>query len=419
MTESDVDIIVIGAGVIGLSCALTLQREGFKVTVLDRKGVAAEASQGNAGAFAFTEIEPLATPGIMRKAPGWLLDPLGPLSLPLGYAFKFAPWMLRFWRASWRDRYEQSIRAQTALMQQSKESLEELIRFMQAEDMIQREGQLQLYEGEAEFQAHQESLLFKQSQGIEVQLLEGQAEIASIQPGLDARFTHAAFTPAWMNVCNPASWVERLAQHFQETGGEIALSNVTAIQPAADKVTLITEHGRRTAGKVILASGAWSKPLARGLGDRLPLDTERGYNTTLPAGAFDIKTHITFPAHGFVVSRIDGGVRVGGAVEFGGLQRPPNYKRAQTLLNKAVAFLPGLDTRNGTQWMGFRPSMPDSLPVISYASQSDRVVYCFGHGHLGLTQSAGSAQLVKDLVLNHTPSIDPAPYSAKRFKGPF
>ncbi|KGK42317.1 amino acid dehydrogenase [Nitrincola sp. A-D6] len=415
MAKQDANIIVIGAGVIGLSCALALQRAGFRVQVLDRTGVAAEASQGNAGAFAFTEVEPLATPGIMRKAPRWLLDPLGPLSLPLGYAVQFAPWMLRFWRASWRDRYEQSTRAQTSLMQLSKSCLEELIASIQAEEMIRREGQLQLYEGEADFNANQESLKLKQAQGIEVQILKGADAIASIQPGLSERFTHAAYTPAWMNVCNPASWVERLAQHFQEAGGEITIATVNAIQPESASVTLNTDQGTQTASKVILACGAWSRTLAQSIGDRLPLDTERGYNTTLPAGAFDLKTHLTFPAHGFVVSRIDEGVRVGGAVEFGGLQRPPNYKRAQTLLNKAKRFLPGLNTADGVQWMGFRPSMPDSLPVISHASQSDRVIYCFGHGHLGLTQSAGSAQLVKDLVLGEASSIDRAPFSAKRF----
>ncbi|WP_417581564.1 NAD(P)/FAD-dependent oxidoreductase [Nitrincola sp.] len=415
MTKHDADIIVIGAGVIGLSCALALQRAGLQVRVLERTGVAAETSQGNAGAFAFTEVEPLATPGIMRKAPRWLLDPLGPLSLPLGYAVQFAPWMLRFWRASWRDRYEQSTRAQTSLMQLSKQCLEELITSIQAEEMIQREGQLQLYEGEADFNANRESLKLKQAQGIEVDLLTGPDAIAAIQPGLSERFTHAAYTPAWMNVCNPATWVERLAQHFQEAGGEIVITHVSAIQPGSDSVTLITDQGSQTAGKVILACGAWSKSLAQSIGDRLPLDTERGYNTTLPAGAFELKTHLTFPAHGFVVSRIDGGVRVGGAVEFGGLRRPPNYKRAQMLLNKAKRFLPELNTAGGVQWMGFRPSMPDSLPVISQASQTDRVIYCFGHGHLGLTQSAGSAQLVKDLVLGEASAIDRTPFSAKRF----
>ena len=129
-------------------------------------------------------------------------------------------------------------------------------------------------------------------------------------------------------------------------------------------VRLTTAIGEIDARQVIVAAGAWSHHLAKTLGDRIPLETERGYNTTLPQGAFDLRTHLTFGGHGFVVSRINGGVRIGGAVELGGLELPPNYKRADTLLAKAGRFMPGLNLEGGTQWMGFRPSLPDSLPVI-------------------------------------------------------
>jgi D-amino-acid dehydrogenase len=166
---------------------------------------------------------------------------------------------------------------------------------------------------------------------------------------------------------------------------------------------------------VVIAAGAWSKTLAESMGDNLPLDTERGYNTTLPANAFDLKTHLSFSNHGFVISKAGEGVRVGGAVEFGGLDLKPNYKRADILLNKAASFLPKLNITGGKQWMGFRPSMPDSLPVISYSTQSTRVIYAFGHGHLGLTQSSGTAELVCELLLAKETSIPMAPYSATRF----
>ena len=164
-----------------------------------------------------------------------------------------------------------------------------------------------------------------------------------------------------------------------------------------------------------MAAGAHSNGLLRPLGLSLPLETERGYNTTLPAGSFDLRTHLTFSAHGFVVTKIDDGVRVGGAVELGGLKLAPNMKRADALLAKAADFLPGLDTTGGTQWMGFRPSMPDSLPVIGAAPGHPNLILAFGHGHLGLTQSAGTAELLADLVAGRPPRIDLAPYSATRF----
>ena len=409
------EIIVVGAGIVGISTALALQTRGFSVRVLDRHGVAAEASQGNAGAFAFTEIIPLATPGIMRKAPKWLLDPLGPLSIPPSYALKIAPWMLRFWRASWPDRYATSITAQTALMDHSKSALQRQITATDGEHMMQREGQLQLYEGAQEFAANQAGIQARRDHGIAIDTLDSAEAIAEIQPGLDPRFTHAAFTPSWMNTTDPKAWTEHLAQTFLARGGKIETATITALHPDANGVRLDTSDGPINAAKAVICAGAWSHHLARTLGDKIPLETERGYNTTLPPGAFDLRTHLTFSSHGFVASKIGGGVRIGGAVELGGLTLPPNYKRADILLRKATEFLPGLDTSGGTQWMGFRPSLPDSLPVIGPSPKSPNVLYAFGHGHLGLTQSAGTAELVADLVSHRSPQLDLSAFAPDRF----
>ena len=169
------------------------------------------------------------------------------------------------------------------------------------------------------------------------------------------------------------------------------------------------------AGHAVVACGAWSKQLAAGLGDAVPLETERGYNTTLPPGAFDVRRQLTFGGHGFVVTRLSSGIRVGGAVELGGLKLAPNFRRSEAMLKKAKSFLPGLDTAGGKQWMGFRPSMPDSLPVIGRSTGSDRVLYAFGHGHLGLTQSAATGRLVADLRAGRTPPLDLAPFRPDRF----
>jgi len=409
------DVIIIGAGIIGISIALKLQSEGRQVLVLDKKGVAAETSSGNAGAFAFADVIPLATPGIMRKAPNWLIDPLGPLSLRPKYALKILPWLLRFWRASWQDKYQAALAAQASLMTLSKAALERQIDAVDGEDMIRREGQLQLYEGRDEFNASLASWQTRQQHGVLYEFLLTPEAIAKIQPGIDPRFTHAAYTPEWKNVCDPAEWTQHLANEFEKRGGKIAIASIHSLELKNDSVHLKSDAVDYEANQVVLAAGAWSKKLAKSVGDSLPLDTERGYNTTLPAGPFHLKTHITFSNHGFVVTKVGEGIRVGGAVELGGLELPPNYQRAEVLLNKAANFLPGLNTAGGKQWMGFRPSMPDSLPVISYSSRSKRVIYAFGHGHLGLTQSAGTAELVAALANDQTPDIDLRPFSAARF----
>ncbi|CUH80537.1 D-amino acid dehydrogenase small subunit [Tritonibacter multivorans] len=408
-------IVVIGAGVIGISVALRLRRLGHEVTVLDRKGVAAETSQGNAGAFAFTDVMPLASPGILRKAPGWLLDPLGPLSVPPRYALQIAPWLLRLWRASWKDRYMASVAAQSSLMQLARAALERQIADTKGEALIQRDGQLQLYEGEGQFNTSLAGWDMRRAQGIRFDLLQRPEQIAEIQPGLDRRFTHAGFTPDWMNTTDPKRWVDHLAHVFEAAGGRILREDVIHLQPTGEAVKVTHRGGDIRVSKVVLAAGAWSHHLAKALGDKIPLETERGYNTTLPIGAFDVRTHLTFANHGFVVTRINGGVRVGGAVELGGLHLPPNYRRAEALLQKAALFLPGLDTGGGRQWMGFRPSLPDTLPVIGPATQTPHVIYAFGHGHLGLTQSAATAELVGDLVEDKPTEISLAPFRADRF----
>ncbi|PYF80471.1 glycine/D-amino acid oxidase-like deaminating enzyme [Marinomonas alcarazii] len=410
------DVIVIGAGIIGISTALKLQQQGKQVLVLDSKGVAAETSSGNAGAFAFADVIPLATPGIMRKAPKWLIDPLGPLSLRPAYVLKILPWMLRFWRASWKDKYQAALAAQASLMDFSKAALERQIKAVNGEAMIRREGQLQLYEGQAEFNASLAGWQTRQEHGVVYEFLLTPEAIAKVQPGIHPRFTHAAFTPEWKNVVDPKIWTEHLANEFEKLGGKVAIADVHAIDLKEDSVSLKCDSADYEANQIVLAAGAWSKALAHSIGDSLPLDTERGYNTTLPAGAFDLKTHLTFSNHGFVVTKAGGGVRVGGAVELGGLSLAPNFKRSEILLNKAAQFLPNLNVENGKQWMGFRPSMPDSLPVIGYSSQSKRVIYAFGHGHLGLTQSAGTAELVAELIHHQPSSIPLDAYSALRFK---
>ncbi len=410
-------MLVIGGGVIGLSAALEMQRRGLSVTVVERAPDAQSASTGNAGAFAFSDIEPLAAPGILRRAPKWLIDSLGPLSIPPAYALRIAPWMLRFWRASWRDRHAASCRAQAALMAQSRDALTRLVAATDAEPLLRREGQLQLYDSAASFRASLPGWDARRAEGIAFDLLQDAPErIAEIQPGLDTRFRFAAYVPDWINVTDPAMWHAHLRAQFLAIGGQMHRAEVRALHPLSDHVALDSDAGAMRAGHVVLAAGAWSHHLARSLGERLPLETERGYNTTLPDPRLDLRTHLTFADHGFVVTRIGDGLRVGGAVELGGLRLPPNYRRAEVLLHKAQTFLPGLNAQGGRQWMGFRPSMPDSLPVIGRSAVSARVIHAFGHGHLGLTQSAGTAELVADLVAGARPAIDLTPFRPDRFR---
>ena len=409
------DVIVIGAGVVGLSAAIAAQGRGLSVTVIDREGPAAGASAGNAGAFAFTDILPLASPGILWKAPKWLLDPLGPLSVPPAYALKIAPWMFRFWRACAASKVEHSTAAQTALMDLSRAELEPFLKKTDTIAMLRKEGNLQVYESDAEFEASLGGWKARERHGIEFRHLNAE-QMAEIQPGIAPRFTCGTFTPGWYSIADPRLYTLALADHFRTMGGRIECLDIASLRPLEDGVVVVSHDGRtRKAGRVVLAAGAFSHRIARSLGEKIPLETERGYNTTLPSGAFDLRTQVTFGGHGFVVTRLSSGIRVGGAVELGGLELPANFARSEALLAKAKAFLPGLKSEGGKQWMGFRPSLPDSLPAIGHARHTARVVYAFGHGHLGLTQSAGTARIVADILTGQKPAIDTSAFSPQRF----
>ncbi len=409
------DVIVIGAGVIGLSAAIAAQSRGLRVVVVDREGPAAGASAGNAGAFAFTDILPLASPGILKKAPKWLLDPLGPLSVPPAYALRIAPWMFRFWRACQPSRVAHSTAAQTSLMDLSKAELEPFLAATETLSMLRKEGNLQVYESEAEFRASLQGWEVRRSHGIEFQHLKAD-EMAAIQPGLASRFILGTFTPGWYSIADPKLYTLALAKHFRSRGGVIETSEISSLRALPVGVEVVAADGKlRQAGKVVLAAGAFSHRIAKTLGEHMPLETERGYNTTLPADAFDLRTQITFGGHGFVVSKLSTGIRVGGAVELGGLALPPNFRRSEAMLQKARTFLTDLKPEGGVQWMGFRPSMPDSLPAIGSAKATPDVIYAFGHGHLGLTQSAGTARIVADLLTRKAPAIDLTPFSPQRF----
>lgn len=414
--ETTADWVVVGAGIVGLCIALRLRQLGLSVLLLDRQGIAAEASRGNAGALAYSDILPLASPGILRQAPRWLLDPLGPLSIPPAYLPRIAPWLWRFWRASQGPQVAASTAAQAGLMRLAAQAMPALVQDVGANALLHTDGNLHLYESEAELRASLPGWAVRAGHGIAFEHLRGAAAIAHWQPGLSQSLVAATWVPGWQRIDDPLRLCERVADAFVAAGGRLRCTEVLALEPAADGMALQMQGGQRLCARhVVVAAGAWSHRLALSLGQRIPLETERGYNTTLPAGAFPLQRQLTFGSHGFVVTPLAGGVRVGGAVELGGLSAPPNFRRAEALLGKARRFLPGLRCEGGTQWMGFRPSLPDSLPVIGPAPGEPRVLYAFGHGHLGLTQSAATAALVADLAQGRPTALDLAPFSAARF----
>lgn len=417
MTHTDYDVAIIGAGVVGLSAALYLAEAGQRVAVIDRKGMALETSFGNAGALAFAEILPLASPKLIRRAIRWFFDPLGPLSVPPAYLPRIAPWLVRLWRASRADRYQSGINAQVRLMTLAREEMNSLLARTGLASQVHSDGALELYEGAQEFEASLSGARWREENGIEIRHVQGDA-LAQLQPGLSPQFTHGTFIPGWQTVDDPHKLAVAIGQIALDRGAAFLQREVKHISAQVGGTRITLDDGQVvSATQTVIAAGAWSHHLARQIGDHIPLETERGYNTTLPADAFDVRRQLTFSNHGFVIAPLACGLRVGGAVELGGLTRAPDFRRSAIMLKKAQAFLPGLKAEGGTQWMGFRPSLPDTLPAIGRSLRQPAFIYAFGHGHLGLTQAAATARMVRDIALDQPPALPLGPYRPERFHG--
>ncbi len=406
---------IIGAGIIGLAIAANLVQRGYKVTVLDREGPAAGASRGNAAGIAWTDVAPLASPGVWKQAIKWLIDPLGPLTVRPGYAHKILPWMLRFLAASSPKKVASSTRALVELNGSALPAWERLWRVSGTHNQVRRDGCLELLDTASSLAEAREAWAEQRDYGIKVEELDA-AAIHDLEPDLSGRVIGGALLPDWAQVDDPKAICLSLADWLKSEGVTFAVGEIDRLEPKEAGCGLVLKSGEHIETEhLVIACGAWSKTLAAQLGDKVPLDTERGYNITIPEPGVKVNRFIMLPGHGFVLSPLSTGLRIGGAVEFGGLELSPNWKRVDAMLAKAKLFYPGLRSEIGERWMGFRPSIPDSLPVISPATRHGRIFYAFGHAHHGLTQSATTGEMIADMIEGKRPAVDPAPFAVNRF----
>lgn len=408
-------VAVIGAGIVGLATAHALADEGHVVTVIDREGPASGTSRGNAGMIAHTDIEPMASPKMLRQVPRFLMDPLGPLTIRKEYLLPILPWLTRLILASRPSEMEKSITAITAIQSLAMPSWDRLSRQLGIESMIHRRGCLFLFDDRSLMQSMTHHFELQEKAGVSVHLLDA-SEVRQMEPGLTDRFVGAAFFPDSAHVSDPRAITLALYEAARARSIDHLKAEITSIETEPTIRLNAKDQDAVNVDAVVIAAGAWSKELAASVGDRIPLDTERGYNITFPSATRLLNRPVSFQGHGFVSSPLDIGLRIGGAVELGGLHLPPNHERTKAMYQKAGRFFRDLPAfEDGTIWMGFRPSIPNSLPVIGYSTKSRRVVHAFGHGHYGLTQSAATGRLVADLIAERAPAIDLTRFSPQRF----
>jgi D-amino-acid dehydrogenase len=407
--------VVVGAGIVGICVASRLEREGWRVTLLDRAGPAEGASFGNASVLATEAVVPVATPGIAWRVPGLLADPLGPLALRWGYLPRLAPWLIRFIAASRPDRVEEISRALAALLSGAVEAYRPYLEAAGVQDMIVRRGWIGAYTTRDGFEASAADRTLQRRRGVELHEI-GPSEMRQMEPALASDLHAGVFYPNVAHSVQSYRLATRLAEAFQAEGGEILRAEALGFEVSEGRITAVrSAEGPLPCGAVVLTAGAWSKGLAGELGAEVPLDTERGYHLSIPDPGIELSRPVYSTEFAMACTPLEDGLRLGGTVEMGGLAAPPNWKRAEVLSQRAKRLFPDLDPAGASRWMGFRPSLPDSLPVIGLSPRYPNAALAFGHGHLGLTLAARTANLIADLLAGRDPDIDPRPYRADRF----
>ena len=413
---STADITVIGAGAIGICCALYLQREGFTVRVVDRGQIAGEASQSNAAFISADDCVPLATPALLRRVPGMLLDPLGPLAIRWRYLPRLTPWLYQFVRASAPSQVERISTALMSLLEPAVASYDSLLAEFDADHLITKSGLLYVYGSDRAFAADRLGIELRRRQGVRLELLDGD-QVAAREPLLAGKVKHGVYYSASAFTPNPLRLVRTLADQFVRAGGEIVNAEVVGIDLVDSRPQrLRTRDGSLAVDRIVVAAGAWSGRFARQLGTDVPLDTERGYLMELPAARPCPRIPFLAVDSHVAVTPTEAGLRLAGGVEFAGLTAAPNLKRADALLKAVEPLVGPVDIRGAMRWMSFRPSMPDSLPVIGWAPRTTGAYLAFGHGHLGLSLAAITGRLVAEAMAERQPSLDLAPFSADRWR---
>ncbi|GGK28858.1 NAD(P)/FAD-dependent oxidoreductase [Salinarimonas ramus] len=409
-------IVVIGAGVVGLACARALVKDGHAVRVVERAVDGDRASFGNAGGLAVSELAPASAPGIWKQVPRWLVDPLGPLSVRPGHALKLLPWLRRFLATGRPEEIARISTANAAIGRRATEDMADLLAEVGLPGDLRRDGALTLYESEAGFEADRADWTRRAEHGFPTEALSGD-EARAMEPAISTRVVKAVYDPSWSLVADPRRVVEGLERWLREREVPFHEAEATALEPGLDRVRIMLADGSAgDADIVVVAAGAWSARLAESVGDRALLESERGYNVTIPRPNVSLTRQLVFAERKFVATPLAIGLRIGGAAEFAGLDAPARLARADALARLAKIYLPDLDTSEATRWMGQRPSTPDGLPVIGWSPGKGRVIYAFGHGHLGLTQSATTGRLVAGLLSGDTGDVDMEPYSIARFR---
>ena len=413
-------VTVVGAGIVGVCCARFLQRAGFEVTVVDRGEPGMGTSFGNLGMLCGRDHAlPLASTAVLAAVPRMLADRESPLAIRWRYLPRLAPWLLRFAAHAPAATRMRNARALASLLEDTLGAYRRLSAGTPAAHYLRHAGSLTVYRSARRFGAGAAERARLRSLGTRVDELDAD-EIRQLEPALHRRYRYATWFPECGHALDPFRLTRTIADEVRVAGGAFVRTEVRGFALGPEGVrALRTPDAPVPVERLVVAAGAWSKPLARALGSRVPLEAERGYHHVIRGVDSGLRRPITNGEEGLGLTQMTGGLRIGGTVELASLAAAPDYERARIFYRKGREMLPGLPPERDcevSEWMGFRPSLPDHLPVIGPSPRHRNVWFAFGHQHLGLSLGARTGELIAALVAGDNPRIDMQPFRIDRFR---
>ena len=404
------NVIVVGAGIVGVSCAIWLQRSGYDVTIVDRTGPASGTSHGNAGVLAAGAIIPVTTPGLLGHAPGMLMDRDAPLFLRWSYVPKLVPFLFKYLRHANDAHVDRYGTAMSSLLHDTVDQHRHLAAGTPAAKFITDDDYCFGYATRAAFDADAYGWGKRKAAGYDFEVVDG-AQYAQDDPAYGTALETVVRCKNHGRISDPGAYIIALADHFIEAGGTIQICEVQDVGVANGAITALqTSIGEMTADNIVFALGPWSKVIAHKLGVKVPFESERGYHLEFINPSIVPKSPMMVASGKFVLTPMDGRLRAAGVIEFGGLKKGPSRGPFDMLRRQVKQLLPDLQYDDVVEWMGHRPAPADSLPLIGVNDPEGRSYSAFGHQHVGLTGGPKTGRIIADLVDGKKPNIDMAPF---------
>ena len=411
--NKNIKVGIVGAGIQGISNALFLQKKGFKVTIFDRDNPGSHvASYGNAGHFSPYASVPINRPDILSDIPAMLLSSTGPLALKWNHVPKMIPWVLKFIRNCTSKKMMHTATNMHQILDLALPAYDEICEEIDLEGLVEKKGILYIW-NDQNLKSRELEIEVRKKLGVDQQVVTPK-EIHDLEPNIRPIYHGGVYYQYGRHARNPKKILLKLFDLFLKKGGQFKKTNINDIRFDEEKPIFKTETQSFIFDKIIIACGALSKKLTDNLDEKIPLDTERGYHVHFKNCDHLLSRPVIFQNRGFGITPMEQGLRVVGTVEFGGLNNPLSKSRIKNLINNAKYMLGDLPEHED-EWLGFRPSLPDFLPVMGPSKNHKNVYYCFGHHHLGWTLGPISGKIVSGMIANENTNLDLKPYSSLRF----